>query len=115
MALGLDVLLKQMPCQEAQRNLAVPIPDMVDIDRINDLLGGHQDICKKGKPSEVWSEKKKSIDSMCLLALTDGSEVFLETVSDKNTSQVKKHAQFFVRHLEWYQCMFRRSHIQVFR
>lgn len=74
MLVHLDILLQEIPRQEAQTQLALPRPQVEQIDRIQHLRLGHVDV--------------------------DGAEILEEAVPDEHDAHVQQQPEFLVGDLE---------------
>lgn len=88
LARGLDLLLKEVPGEEAQRETALGAQTMAEqVDRVDDLGAGDVDV--------------------------DGAEVLGQAVADEHDAQVEQEPEFLVRDFEADQVVAARAAVEV--
>lgn len=101
--LRLDVLAKDEPRQEPERETTVARTQKIQIDRVDHLVRWNEYVCHGRLNSKHWRSG----------ARTDDAKVFRKPVADKDAPAVNKQAQLLVDELEWRQRVPRQVRVQV--
>ena len=97
----LDILVEHEPGQEAERQPALAVLEVIQVDSVDDLFWRNEDVCDVEERSVNAHARREGVSH------TDDTEVLRQSVPDEDTPAIDEQTKFLVYHLQRSQSMWR--------
>lgn len=103
----LDVLVEHEPGQEAERQPALAVLEVIQVDSVDDLFWRNEDVCDVEERSVNAHARREGVSH------TDDTEVLRQSVPDEDTPAIDEQTKFLVHHLQRCQGVATQARIKI--